>query len=146
MYSRALIFGNPVTSSYTASMPVAWHVCHLAPFICRPGSRYQRYRGDRSGPDRNWRWLFLTGPLLGCGVTHMVIGQSIPAPSGAPLWLAMTGMLVGVGTRAGGSCTSGHGVCGLGRRSPRSLVATLTFMAFGVITVFVLQLINGVSS
>ena len=100
-----------------------------------------------AGPDRNWRWLFLTGPLLGCGVTHMVIGQSIPAPSGAPLWLlAMTGMLVGVGTRAGGSCTSGHEVCGLGRRSPRSLVATLTFMAFGVITVFVLQLINGVSS
>ena len=103
--------------------------------------------GSITGPDRNWRWLFIAGLLLGGAVTHMVIGQSIPAPSGATLWpLAMSGMLVGIGTRMGGGCTSGHGVCGLGRRSPRSLVATLTFMAFGVITVFVLQLISGVSS
>ena len=103
--------------------------------------------GSIWGPDRNLRALFLAGLLLGGAVTHMVIGQSIPSPSGAPLWLlAISGMLVGIGTRMGGGCTSGHGVCGLGRRSPRSLVATLTFMAFGVITVFVLQLINGVSS
>ena len=103
--------------------------------------------GSITGPDRNWCWLFIAGLLLGGAVTHMVIGQSIPAPSSAPLWLlAMSGMLVGIGTRMGGGCTSGHGVCGLGRRSPRSLVATLTFMAFGVITVFVLQLISGVSS
>ena len=103
--------------------------------------------GSIRGPDHNWRWLFIAGLQLGGAVTHMVIGQSIPAPYGATLWLlAMSGMLVGIGTRMGGGCTSGHGVCGLGRRSPRSLVATLTFMAFGVITVFVLQLINGVSS
>jgi uncharacterized membrane protein YedE/YeeE len=103
--------------------------------------------GSITGPDRNWRWLFLAGLLLGGAVTHIVIGRSIPAPSGSPLWLlAMSGMLVGIGTRMGGGCTSGHGVCGLGRRSPRSLIATLTFMACGVITVFVLQSINGVSS
>ena len=103
--------------------------------------------GSITGPDHNWRWLFIAGLLLGGAVTHMVIGQSIPAPYGATLWLlAMSGMLVGIGTRMGGGCTSGHGVCGLGRRSPRSLVASLTFMAFGVITVFVLQLISGVSS
>ena len=103
--------------------------------------------GSITGPDRNWRWLFIAGLLLGGAVTHILIGQAIPSPSGAPLWLlAISGMLVGIGTRMGGGCTSGHGVCGLGRRSPRSLVATLTFMAFGVITVFVLQLINGVSS
>ena len=102
--------------------------------------------GSIAGPDRNWRGLFLAGLLLGGAVTHMVIGQSIPSPSGAPLWLlAISGMLVGIGTRMGGGCTSGHGVCGLGRRSPRSLVATLTFMAFGVITVYLLQLINGVN-
>ena len=99
-----------------------------------------------TGPDRNWRWLFLAGLLLGGAVTHMVIEQSIPVPSGAPLWLlAMSGMLVGIGTRMGGGCTGGHGVCGLGRRSPRSLVATLMFMASGVITVYLLQLINGVN-
>jgi uncharacterized membrane protein YedE/YeeE len=103
--------------------------------------------GSITGPDRNWRWLFMAGLLLGGAVTHIVIGRSIPAPSGSPLWLlAMSGMLVGIGTRMGGGCTSGHGVCGLGRRSPRSLIATLTFMACGVITVFVLQSINGVSS
>ena len=103
--------------------------------------------GSIAGPDRNWRWLFMAGLLLGGAVTHFVGGHTIPAPSNAPLWLlAVSGMLVGIGTRMGGGCTSGHGVCGLGRRSPRSLVATLTFMAFGVITVFVLQLINGVSS
>ena len=103
--------------------------------------------GSIVGPDRNWRWLFLAGLLLGGTATHMVIGQSIPAPSGAPLWLlAMSGMLVGIGTRMSGGCTSGYGVCGFGRRSPRSLVATSTFMAFGVITVFVLPLIKGVSS
>ena len=103
--------------------------------------------GSITGPDRNWRWFFIAGLLLGGAVSHMVIGQSIPAPSDAPLWLlAISGMLVGTGTRMGGGCTSGHGVCGLGRRSPRSLVAIFTFMAFGVITVFVLQLINGVSS
>ena len=102
--------------------------------------------GSVTGPDRNWRWFFIAGLLLGGAVSHMVIGQSIPAPSRAPLWLlAISGMLVGIGTRMGGGCTSGHGVCGLGRRSPRSLVATLTFMVFGVITVFVLQLINGAS-
>ena len=100
-----------------------------------------------AGPDRHWRWLFMAGLLLGGAVTHFVGGHTIPAPSNAPPWLlAVSGMLVGIGTRMGGGCTSGHGVCGLGRRSPRSLVATLTFMAFGVITVCVLQLINGVSS
>ena len=103
--------------------------------------------GSIAGPDRNWRGLFLAGLSLGGVVTHMVIGQSIPSPSGAPLWLlAISGMLVGIGTRMGGGCTSGHGVCGLGRRAPRSLVATLTFMPLGLITVFVLQLISGVSS
>jgi len=60
------------------------------------------------------------------------------------LWLIVTsGLLVGLGTRMGGGCTSGHGVCGLGRRSPRSLVATLTFMTLGVITVLVMQSLMG---
>ena len=53
--------------------------------------------------------------------------------------LIVAGLLVGVGTRYGSGCTSGHGVCGLGRRSPRSLVATLAFMASGFLTVFVIR-------
>ncbi|GIS02554.1 MAG: hypothetical protein CM15mP103_11050 [Gammaproteobacteria bacterium] len=68
----------------------------------------------------------------------------MPAESAAPLWLiAASGLLVGLGTRMGGGCTSGHGVCGLGRRSPRSLVATATFMTLGVITVFIMQSVMG---
>ena len=77
-------------------------------------------------------------------LTHNVIDVPVPAESMAPLWLiAVSGLLVGLGTRMGGGCTSGHGVCGLGRQSPRSLVATMTFMALGVITVFVMQSVMG---
>ena len=94
--------------------------------------------GSLAGPERAWRWLFLTG------LTHNVISQPVPAESAAPLWLiAASGLLVGLGTRMGGGCTSGHGVCGLGRRSPRSLVATATFMTLGVITVFIMQSVMG---
>jgi uncharacterized membrane protein YedE/YeeE len=53
--------------------------------------------------------------------------------------LIVAGLLVGVGTRFAGGCTSGHGVCGLSRLSPRSLVATLAFMAAGFVTVFVVR-------
>ena len=79
------------------------------------------------------------------GLSHLLPAGGFELIEGTSR-LALALFLVGFGSKLGGGCTSGHGVCGLGRRSPRSLVATLTFMAFGVITVFVLQLINGVSS
>jgi uncharacterized membrane protein YedE/YeeE len=61
-------------------------------------------------------------------------------------WLLAAGLSVGYGTRLAGGCTSGHGICGLGRGSPRSLVATLTFMGVGGLTVFVTRhLLGGVS-
>ena len=100
--------------------------------------------GSIAGPDRGWRWLFLVGLLLGGLLTHTVIGQPVPYESTAPTWLiAISGLLVGMGTRMGGGCTSGHGVCGLGRRSPRSVTATLTFMTLGIVTVFVMQSLMG---
>ena len=100
--------------------------------------------GSLAGPDRGWRWLFLVGLLLGGLLTHTVIGQPLPDESIAPTWLiAISGLLVGIGTRMGGGCTSGHGVCGLGRRSPRSVTATLTFMTLGIITVFIMQNLMG---
>jgi len=100
--------------------------------------------GSIAGPDRGWRWLFLAGLLLGGLLTHTVIGQPLPDESTAPTWLiAISGLLVGIGTRMGGGCTSGHGVCGLGRRSPRSVTATLTFMTLGIVTVFVMQNLIG---
>ena len=100
--------------------------------------------GSIAGPDRGWRWLFLVGLLLGGLLTHTVIRQPLPDESTAPTWLiAISGLLVGIGTRMGGGCTSGHGVCGLGRRSPRSVTATLTFMTLGIVTVFVMQNLIG---
>ena len=100
--------------------------------------------GALSGPDRGWRWLFLLGLLCGGAVTHNLVGHPIPTESNAPLWLiACSGLLVGVGTRMGGGCTSGHGVCGLGRQSPRSLLATVIFMGLGILTVFVMQNVTG---
>ena len=100
--------------------------------------------GSLAGPDRGWRWLFLAGLAVGGLMTHWLIGQPIPEESDAPLWIIMiSGLLVGWGTRMGGGCTSGHGVCGLGRRSQRSLVATATFMTLGVLTVLVMQILTG---
>lgn len=92
--------------------------------------------------DRGWRIAFVAGllaaPLL---VGWLAPGVDAPAPltfgAGDALRLFVAGLLVGVGTRLANGCTSGHGVCGLARLSPRSLVAVLVFMAaaFGVVFV-----------
>ena len=87
-----------------------------------------------------WRWAFLAG-LVGTGLL-LALGapQLFPSQMLMPRWaLIVAGLCVGFGTRLGGGCTSGHGVCGMSRLSPRSIVATLTFMAFGIATVAVLR-------
>lgn len=97
-----------------------------------------------SRPAALWRWLFIIGMVLGTYLYHQLSG--VPAPpspqSSLPL-IVVAGLLVGFGVNLGSGCTSGHGVCGLGRRSPRSLAATLTFMASGIFTVFVVRHIIG---
>jgi uncharacterized membrane protein YedE/YeeE len=90
--------------------------------------------------DNAWRWLFLAGMVAGAFFYHAATGAPYPEPSslGWPfVWAG--GLLVGFGTRLGSGCTSGHGVCGIGRLSTRSLAATCTFMATGVITVYILR-------
>jgi uncharacterized membrane protein YedE/YeeE len=85
-----------------------------------------------------WRLVFLTGLVLGAWAWFAWTGAVVnPRQHMSPLVLVASGLLVGWGTSMGHGCTSGHGVCGLGRRSLRSLVATLTFMATGALTVFV---------
>jgi len=87
-----------------------------------------------------WRWAFLVGLVTGPLAFHSLSGQPAPTPNASPWWLAVVaGLFVGYGTRLGSGCTSGHGVCGLGRLSLRSLIATLTFMATGIATVYVLR-------
>jgi uncharacterized membrane protein YedE/YeeE len=96
--------------------------------------------GALSDPDRSWRWQFVSGLVAGAFAIHALTGRPIPAPSDAPLFMAViAGILVGIGTRVGSGCTSGHGVCGIGRRSVRSIVSTCTFMATGVVTVALLR-------
>ena len=92
-----------------------------------------------SDEDRNWRWAFIFG-LMVAGVLAMGWSGQAALTAMAPRspWLlGAAGLLVGFGTILGSGCTSGHGVCGMGRRSVRSLVATLMFMVMGVATVAV---------
>ena len=84
---------------------------------------------------RGWRSVFLIGLLSGGVILSIFFASAIQAPTGrSPLMISLAGVLVGVGTRLGNGCTSGHGVCGLSRFSSRSIVATLSFMLTGVIT------------
>jgi uncharacterized protein len=86
--------------------------------------------------ERFWRLAFIFGLIAGA-VSYALGrgGLSLELQASGPT-LLVAGLLVGVGTRLGSGCTSGHGVCGLARRSPRSLVATMIFMATAVLTVF----------
>ncbi|MEA1674036.1 YeeE/YedE family protein [Nitrospirillum sp. BR 11163] len=87
--------------------------------------------------DRAWRLAFLAG-LMAAPALYGWAGGPVPAgaPPASPALVIGGGLLVGLGTRLGGGCTSGHGVCGLARLSRRSAAATLVFMATAALTVF----------
>ena len=86
-----------------------------------------------------WRLSFLLGMLVAPSLYVAFIGPMQATIDASWAMVIVAGLLVGIGTRYGSGCTSGHGVCGLSRMSPRSLVATLSFMAAGFITVFLLR-------
>jgi uncharacterized membrane protein YedE/YeeE len=92
---------------------------------------------------RGWRFAFLLGLPLGAMLVSLAAGPFPMTMQAGPLGLAVAGVLVGFGTRLGNGCTSGHGVCGIGRGSKRSIAATLTFMGTAAITVFVLRHLTG---
>lgn len=86
-------------------------------------------------PENRWRLLFLLGLIGGAALFQAITGSlNIQLPE-ANIQLLAAAVLVGVGTRLGAGCTSGHGVCGMGRRSPRSAAATALFMATAILTV-----------
>ena len=89
--------------------------------------------------DMGWRLAFLLGMLVAPGLYWLVVGPTQPRIDANWGMVVIAGLLVGVGTRYGSGCTSGHGVCGLSRMSPRSLVATLAFMGAGFVTVFLIR-------
>jgi hypothetical protein len=95
---------------------------------------------DRQPGDRDWRGALLAGVVLGALLWTLAVPAVAAPRTGFPAWaLALGGLLVGFGTRLGSGCTSGHGICGLSRLSARSLVATVTFIATGMATLYLLR-------
>ena len=93
-----------------------------------------------------WRGLFLLGLVLGAVIFQLITDDSLQLRQGYPILLiVLGGILVGVGTRMGSGCTSGHGICGIANFSIRSITATITFMLSGMVTVFVLKHLLGVA-
>jgi uncharacterized membrane protein YedE/YeeE len=102
------------------------------------------FAGVITGQAGVWRWAFIAGLISGPFAYHLLSQSSAPAPSAAgwPTIIA-AGLLVGFGARYAGGCTSGHAVCGIGRLSPRSIAATITFIATGMLTVAVTRHLLG---
>jgi uncharacterized protein len=105
-------------------------------------------RGDGTRGESVFRGAFLVG-LVAAGLTLRLAYPAAFAAAGSSSMtrialVAIAGLLVGYGTRLGSGCTSGHGVCGISRMSKRSIAATLTFMAAGGVTVFVVRHLLGV--
>ncbi len=94
--------------------------------------------------DRLWRVLFIVGIIIGGYLYQAVSGHSlITREAFSTSQLALAGLLVGFGTRVGGGCTSGHGVCGVARLSLRSVLATLSFLTVGMATASLVYFMSG---
>jgi uncharacterized protein len=99
---------------------------------------------DPAGTDRAWRATFIAG-LIAAPLSAMLIGYAVPVPQMQAnlITIAFAGVLVGFGTRLSNGCTSGHGICGMARLSPRSIAATAIFMVTAVIVVAVMRHVVG---
>ena len=96
------------------------------------------------GEERRWRVLFLAGLLLATlGYQFFAAEPIVIDVQTTPALTVVAGLLVGFGTRLGSGCTSGHGICGIARFSKRSFAATMTFMLFGFVTVYVMRHVLG---
>ena len=90
---------------------------------------------------RGSAWAFLLGLPVGAVIVSAIQG-GLQASFASPALLVIAGLFVGFGTKIGSGCTSGHGVCGMSRFSGRSIVATITFMLFGIVTVAVMNVLG----
>ena len=94
--------------------------------------------------DVAWRGVFIAGLLAGGILLRVLAPASFPEVATRPLgWVVVAGLVVGFGTRLGSGCTSGHGVCGHSRLSPRSAVSTVTFIVTGALTVLLWRAVTG---
>ncbi len=97
---------------------------------------------NRSFKDGLWRVMFVVGLLIGAGIYIAISGELQIQMQASRSMLIVAGLLVGAGTRLGSGCTSGHGVCGIARRSKRSITATLIFMVMAMLTVYTKQVLG----
>jgi uncharacterized membrane protein YedE/YeeE len=98
----------------------------------------------QGGEGRDWRVSFIVGMLLGGVGLMTLLPESLPGPAVDSLpMLVAAGLLVGFGTRMGGGCTSGHGICGISRLSTRSILATVMFMGTAIATVAIVRHVLG---
>jgi uncharacterized membrane protein YedE/YeeE len=102
------------------------------------------FAGVLGAEQGTWRWAFLAGLIGGPLLFQWLTTSAAPAPIDASWpFIIAAGLLVGFGTRYAGGCTSGHGVCGIGRLSQRSMAATATFIGAGIVTVYVTRHLLG---
>lgn len=130
-YGRALAGGVLIGLSASALLIFSGKIAGVSGIL---------YRGISERLDRQWRFLFLAGLLAGGSLSYLSIPEfvSIKEPQSLAT-LVVAGLLVGFGSVLGNGCTSGHGVCGISRLSPRSLTATLVFMTSGALVVFLIR-------
>lgn len=117
-------------------MAAIWLYASLGRIAGISGIAAQALSRLRSGQGSSWPLFFLVGLGLGGWLAYAVVG-GLPSVELTPTQMsiyAVSGVIVGIGTRMGSGCTSGHGVCGLSRFSARSLAATLTFLGVGMLT------------
>ena len=123
----------------TAATLVLWLNGKIAGISGIVARLFTRVAGDTA-----WRALFLLGMVAGGGAVFRLSARAAEFESRTSgVVLVVAGLCVGLGTRVGGGCTSGHGVCGMARLSRRSIVATLTFMATAFATVYVVNHLVG---
>jgi uncharacterized membrane protein YedE/YeeE len=133
---RALLGGAVIGAAATALLVLNGRIAGVSGIV---GGLLPPRRGDAS-----WRALFVSGLIAGGAVLHVAGDNPFRGLGATPWWaLASGGLLVGVGASLANGCTSGHGVCGVSRFSPRSIVATMTFMLAGGATVFLLRHLAG---
>ena len=131
----ALIGGLLIGSAAALMLLLKGRIAGISGIV---GGLLQPSQGDTS-----WRGLFILG-MMAAPLVLLAAGR-LPQMTtvASDRTLVLAGLLVGFGTRLGSGCTSGHGVCGLARRSKRSLVATLVFMASGALTVWIVRHVIG---
>jgi uncharacterized protein len=117
-----------------AAVLLLWSIGRIAGISGIASGALEGARGDRA-----WRFAFLAGMMLAGALALQIVPAPPRIQTSPALHLLAAGFLVGFGTRLGNGCTSGHGVCGLGRLSRRSLVAVVTFMVCAMATTFIMH-------